>query len=87
MPNNWLSTRSTGDLLVMIIAITVCGFVFSTEIAIVVLAFTNPAFDTSAAGRVVSDLINTLLGLLAGFLAGRTDNNSLLHKVDQHEHS
>ena len=33
----------------------------------------DPDTDTSGAANAVADVINTLIGLLAGFLAGRTE--------------
>lgn len=68
-----LRDRSTGDLLVLMIAGTVCFMVISTGAAIVVIEIVNPSSDTSSAVRQVTGIINTLIGLLAGFLAGRTD--------------
>jgi hypothetical protein len=65
--------RSTGDLLVLMIAGTVCFMVLATGASIVVIEIVNPSADTSSAVRQVTGIINTLIGLLAGFLAGRTD--------------
>jgi flagellar basal body-associated protein FliL len=69
----WLGTRSTGDLLVLLIASTICFFVVATGVALAFLAFIHPEQDTSHAAQVVIDVINMLFGLMAGFLAGRTD--------------
>lgn len=65
--------RSTGDLLVLMVAGTVCFTVLGTVIAIAAIEIVNSKTDTSAAVRSVTGIINTLIGLLAGFLAGRTD--------------
>jgi len=70
-----LRDRSTGDLLVLLIAGTVCFMVFAAAASIVVVEIVNPKIDTSNASRQIADVINTLIGLLAGFLAGRTDYN------------
>jgi len=70
-----LRDRSTGDLMVLLIAGTICFMVVGTAAAVVVVEIVNPKIDTSTATRQISDVINTLIGLLAGFLAGRTDYN------------
>ena len=67
--------RPTGDLMVLMIASTVCSSVFVGGAALVVLAIVRPDIDTSNFARNIADLLNTLIGLLAGFLAGRTDAN------------
>jgi hypothetical protein len=76
MPTRRLRDRSTGDLLVLLIAGTVCFAVIATGATIVVVEIINPKVDTTLASRQISDILNTLIGLLAGFLAGRTDLNA-----------
>jgi len=70
-----LRDRPTGELMVLMVAFTVCGSVVVGGGAIIVLAVFQPSVDTSSAARNIADLLNTLIGLLAGFLAGRTDSN------------
>jgi hypothetical protein len=65
--------RTTGDLLVLMIAGTVCVVVVGLATALIIVAFTRPEQDTAGAASAVGDVVNTLIGLLAGFLAGRTD--------------
>lgn len=65
--------RSTGDILVLMVAGTVCFAVLATGASIVVIEIVHPSTDTTSAIRGISGIINTLIGLLAGFLAGRTD--------------
>jgi hypothetical protein len=65
--------RSTGDLLVLLVAGTVCFMVLATGATIMVIEIVNPESDTTSAVRQVTGIVNTLIGLLAGFLAGRTD--------------
>jgi hypothetical protein len=72
--------RSTGDLLVLMIAGTVCLVVVGSSLAIIVGQFINPEYPISDAAGAVGDIISTLIGLLAGFLAGRTD--TLMAKKD-----
>ena len=70
-----LRDRPTGDLMVLMVATTVCSSVFVGGAAIVFLAVLRPDLDTANFARNIADLLNTLIGLLAGFLAGRTDAN------------
>lgn len=65
--------RSTGDLLVMMVAGTVCFMVLVTGVTIMIVEIVDAKADTSTAVRQVTGIVNTLIGLLAGFLAGRTD--------------
>jgi hypothetical protein len=65
--------RSTGELLVLIITLTVCAILLVVTIGIVVLEAIDPDADTSTAGRAISGMLSTLTGVAAGFLAGRTD--------------
>lgn len=76
----WLHSRSTGDLLVMLIAATVCFCVLAAGGAVTVLAFVHPEVNTTAVVGTISDVINTLIGLLAGFLAGRTDAHMTIER-------
>ena len=69
----WLADRTTGDLLLLLIASTVCASVLAAGAAISIIAILHPEVDLTSAVGMVSSVINTLIGLLAGFLAGRTD--------------
>jgi hypothetical protein len=64
--------RPTGEILIILVALTVCGYVVAQGVIILALAFFTDR-DLSEAARNVADIINTLIGLLAGYLAGRTD--------------
>ena len=77
----WFADRTTGDLLVILIAVTVCTAVLSFTVLIGILTLTQPDRDTSAAGAAVTDVVNTLIGLLAGFLAGRTDAHMTIERL------
>lgn len=70
---HWFESRTTGDLLLLIIAFTVCFSVLASGAWLALLALTQPDRDVSAGFNAITDVINTLIGLLAGFLAGRTD--------------
>jgi hypothetical protein len=67
--------RSTTDLLILMIAGTICFSVLAAGATIGVIEIMNPDTDTRAAVGTLSDVINTLIGLLAGFLAGRTQTH------------
>jgi hypothetical protein len=69
----WYADRTTGDLLILVIASTVCFSVLASGMALFIVTLLYPEEDTSQGFHAVSDVINTLIGLLAGFLAGRTD--------------
>jgi len=64
--------RPTGDILVIIIASTICSVVLFTSLSTTIFAFVNPGADVDAPARLIADVTNTLIGLLAGFLAGTT---------------
>jgi len=69
----WFADRTTGDLLILVIASTVCFSVLASGMALFVVTLWVPERDTTAGFHAISDVVNTLIGLLAGFLAGRTD--------------
>ena len=70
-----LRDRPTGDLMVLLVAVTVCGSVVFGGVAVILVTLFQPDVDVTNAARNIADLLNTLIGLLAGFLAGRTDAN------------
>jgi hypothetical protein len=67
-----MASRPTGELVVLFLAATVCGVVLFSTIGILVIEIVNPDSDTSKASVVIGGVLNTLLGLIAGYLAGRT---------------
>lgn len=69
----WLKDRSTADVLVMLLATTVCVAIIVGEVGIIVIEAASPDTDTSAASGTIGDIINTLVGMIAGYLAGRTE--------------
>ena len=70
---SWLRQRTTGELLVLIIALTVCGYVMVTGLVTIILVFVHPEIDLSKVAGQIADIINTLIGLMAGFLAGKSE--------------
>lgn len=66
----WLLDRATGDILVIMIASTICVGLAFTALGATIFAFVNPGVDLAGPSRYIADITNTLIGLLAGFLAG-----------------
>ena len=70
-----LTERPTADLLVLLIAGTICFSVVATGATIAFIEIRDPDVDTSTAASILGDYLNTLIGLLAGFIAGRTEGH------------
>jgi hypothetical protein len=68
-----LLERSTGDILILIVTLTICASVIGAGIAVALRSLLTPEINSAGAWALVSDSINTLIGLLAGFIAGRTE--------------
>jgi uncharacterized membrane protein HdeD (DUF308 family) len=66
--------RSTGDILVLMITLTVCFGVLASGLIIAAISLFHPESDVSNWVSRISGILNTMLGLLAGFLAGRNGN-------------
>lgn len=64
--------RSTGDLLILMIAGTICASVLLSGFAVTAIELFYPDRDTTKVVAIISDVINTLIGLLAGYMAGRS---------------
>jgi hypothetical protein len=62
--------RPTGDILVLMLAGTICFTVLASGLAISLAAIFSDR-DVSQIVSILSDTINTLIGLLAGFIAGK----------------
>lgn len=72
--------RPTGDLLVLIITVTVCLVTIGTTIAIISSEmFTHEAANTEGAARAIGGILSILIGLLAGYLAGASKKNGNGH--------
>lgn len=70
-----MRNRSTQDLLVLLVAGTICFAVLAAGATVAVIEIINPKVDTDYIVSAIRDTINTLIGLLAGFLAGRINVN------------
>lgn len=68
-----MKNRSTTDLLILLIAFTICFSVLAAGATVAIIEILHPEVDTTIAFKSIQDVINTLIGLLAGFLAGRTE--------------
>lgn len=64
--------RTTGDLLILAIGGTVCAVIVVIVVFLGVSELTHPEVDTSVAASLIFNLLNVLVGAVAGFLAGRT---------------
>ena len=71
-----LSDRRTGDLLVLMVAGTICFVVIFGTILLFTTELFSPSTDTGPGLRTIGGIINTLVGLLAGFLAGKAGKTS-----------
>lgn len=70
------SSKTTGELMVLMITFTVCFGVFASGVLVAVISILHPDKDISIWVSRITGLLNTMVGLLAGFLAGRTDFKS-----------
>lgn len=68
-----MRNRPTSELLILMIAGTICFSVLASGATIATVKIIHPDLDTSSSVNALTDVINTMIGLLAGFLAGRTD--------------
>jgi len=68
--------RSTTDILILLVAGTVCFSLLAFGATIGLLRLLHPDADLNGAEAGLIDIINTLIGLLAGFVAGRSNTQS-----------
>lgn len=71
-PGFWAS-KTVGEIMVLAVTFTVCISILASGVAIAVIEIVNPGTDVTVWITRITGLLNTLVGLLAGFLAGRTD--------------
>jgi len=77
-----LRDRSTGDLLVLMVTATVCISIMASGVTIVIVEIVKPQSDTTDGLQSITGIINTLIGLIAGFLAGKTGSTLADKKED-----
>jgi hypothetical protein len=65
--------RTTGEIMVLCITFTVCFGIVASGTFVGFLVVFRPDEDPSPWITRVTALLNTMVGLLAGFLAGRGD--------------
>ena len=63
--------RPTSEVLIIAITFTVCGYIIVNAVLIVIVGLFTER-DLAGPARNLADIINTLIGLLAGYLAGRS---------------
>ena len=68
-----LLSRPTGDVLVILFAATICLTVLIAGGSLVIIRLAQPDRDLTASVGALADVVNTMLGLTAGFVAGRTE--------------
>jgi predicted Na+-dependent transporter len=79
-----LKQRSTTDILILMIAATICLVVIATVVSIAFVEIkSNGSANTSSGSIAVANVINTLIGLMAGFLAGRTETTRQSKKANE----
>lgn len=77
-----MSGRPTTDVLILMVAGTICLVVLIIGIGVVVVELVTPGADTATAVSGLSGIVSTLIGLLAGFLAGRTARQQQAQRHD-----
>lgn len=68
-----MAGRPLGDLLVLIVVITICLAVLLAAGGLAVAELLNTDTDTSASFAALAGVLSSLLALVAGYLAGRTE--------------
>ena len=63
--------RPVGEVLILLIAGTICLTVLLAGAGVAIVELLQPDRDTSRAVAMIADTLNTLIGLLAGYVAGR----------------
>ena len=76
---HWWSYRSTGDVLILMVTFTVCTAVVFSGAVVAFITITQPEQDVTVWVNRNSGIITTMLGVMAGYLAGKTDLASGKH--------
>jgi hypothetical protein len=78
-PGFW-EKKTTGEIMVLVITFTVCFGVLASGVTIAILAIFRPSIDITLWASRITGIMNTMIGLLAGFLAGRTDYKTSINQ-------
>ena len=60
----------------LVVTVTICTGLIVSGASLLIFEFTHPDADTSTAFQLLAGVINTLIGLIAGFLAGKAGNGN-----------
>lgn len=76
--------RPTTDLLILLIGGTICAAILLGIVGVIMVEAVNPdSTDLAKLAGNLNDVISTLVGLLAGWLAGRTEKARVRRKDDE----
>lgn len=65
-------SRPTTDLLILMVTGTICVMVLIVCGGIIALELREPGSDTAYATGAIAGVVSTFVGLVAGYMAGRT---------------
>lgn len=66
-----IGQRPTGELLILLFGVTVCVTLVFSGVALLVLAITHPDRNFDAAYSSVTAILQVLIGITLGYLAGQ----------------
>jgi hypothetical protein len=75
-----MAERSTIELMVLILTVTVCATILLIGGGIAVSELIHPEVDTSAAASGLAQVLSMILGALLGLLAGRSERGRGLYR-------
>lgn len=65
--------RPLGDVLVLIVVGTVCAAILLAAGGLAIAEILNPETDTADSFAAIAGVLSSLVALIAGYLAGRTE--------------
>jgi hypothetical protein len=71
--------RNAGEILIILVTLTVCVSIILAGTGLFILSIIQPERDTNKALVAVLNIINTLIGVVAGYLAGSTSKEKSTH--------
>lgn len=66
--------RTTADLVILALTGVVATVVLVSIVGIIVLEIVRPAAEITVLASRVAGIVNTLIGVIAGYLAGRSSS-------------